>query len=250
MANESLFTESEIADLVRRAAELQEQGSKEGYVPGVTRDELVRMAQEAGIDPAFMLKAIEEKRNPPAGAPAPKGKFQWKTEVERVLPVEVSPDNYDIITDQVKVVPSMTSQNGMTSGGLTILGRTIQGAISTAWDNPAFKITSRGGRTSLKVSSTLSSACIGILAILPLMVSAVLAKEQGAIPGIVMALASVLGGWFTARFFASKAVQEASVVADKLEEGIMRAARETEALRERLDAPPSATSEENLESKV
>lgn len=239
MANESLFTESEIAELVRRAAELQEQGSKEGYVPGVTRDELVRMAQEAGIDPAFMLKAIDEKRNPIVGTAAPKGKFQWKTEVERVLPVEVDPENYDIVTENVKVVPSMTTQHGVTTGGLSVLGRTISGTISSTWDNPSFKITSRGGRTSLKVASTVSSACIGVLAIIPLMLSAVVGREAGPIQGVALAVASVVGGWLTARYFATKSVENASEVADKLEEGILRAARESEELRGRLEAPVS-----------
>lgn len=222
MPNEQLFSESEIADLVRRAAELQEAGSSKGYLPGVTRSELLRMAAEAGIDAAYLDKAIEERRT----GRAETSNTNWRAEIERILPVEISPENFDIVTDAVKVMP-VTTTKGVTSGGISQVGRTIQGQVFGGWDNPYFKITSRGGRTRLTIQPSGATAIgLPILWIIPMCITPVIGAVGNPVAGAIAAVGCAIGAFLSFRWLSKKATKAAAEVADKMESAILQASRE------------------------
>ncbi len=57
-----IFSEQEASEILQRAAKLQEddRDSHSSYTPGITEDELERIAHEAGIDPNFLRRAMEK----------------------------------------------------------------------------------------------------------------------------------------------------------------------------------------------
>jgi hypothetical protein len=223
MRQEEIFAESEVLEVVRRAAELQEAGSAKGYVPGLTVEELRRMVAEAGIEPQYLEQALAERRQPVRAA----GAQPLPGEVERVLAVEVAPEEYDIVTDGVRISPLATSQYG-TTGGLSTVGRTMKGQVADQFGNPFFSVTSRGGRTRLRVWHTQSvAAALATLWTIPLVLAPVVGKTAGLPQGILCALASLGGAWLTFRWTMRKSAEGARKAADLLEAGIRRAAEAT-----------------------
>lgn len=214
-----LYAESEIGQIMRRAAELQEEGSSEGYVPGVSSEELYRIAKEAGIDPRFLEKAIAEGASKVETKKAKSG----LSEIERVYPVEIAPENFDVITEYVKTLPLTTHpKSGAVSGGMSQIGRTLQGQVSAGWANPYIKVTSREGRTRLNVTSDNSTAiAMSILWIIPLMLCPVIGAALLPIAGAIMALLVVSLSVLTYRGITKKANEATVDTADKLERAIL-----------------------------
>ncbi|QYK54460.1 MAG: hypothetical protein KF824_06065 [Fimbriimonadaceae bacterium] len=145
------FNEKEAAELVLKAAKLQEQ-SNEGsssYAPGISYDELARMAAEAGVDPSFLQKALEsapEKNESPVaflGIPL-------STEFERIVDGELPPENFDVITD---IFPAKFAGHGprgprMHNVGVQV-GRSMQMQLAKGSAFGTLRVTSRNGRTRI-----------------------------------------------------------------------------------------------------
>ncbi|MCW5938253.1 MAG: hypothetical protein KF884_08125 [Fimbriimonadaceae bacterium] len=225
MERQELYSESEILEVVRRAAELQEAGSKDGYVPGLTHEEIVRMAAEAGIEPAYIEAALQERLAAKPLLTQPRS----GEEIERLLPVEVAPEEYDVITESVKLMPRSSSQYGQ-SGGIDTVGRTVRGQIAGFWDNPQFAVTSRGGRTRLRIWPTkVNAGALSALWTIPLVLSPVVGRLQGPVAGVLASVLSLAGAWITYHWLREKARHVAKSAADSLEAAIIRAAEETQA---------------------
>lgn len=141
MPENEIYSEQQVAAIMRRAAELQEQKVDSGYVPGVTKAELDKLAQEIGIDPAFLELALEETKN----STNTKSSFGWSEEYERVVDFELQPEDFDVLLSQLK--PMKSSQP------LSQVGRTLQGKIWTGSSVAHITVTSRNGRTKIKVKS-------------------------------------------------------------------------------------------------
>lgn len=219
MATHKIFSEAEVAEIIRRAGELQEENSEQGYVPGIDARELAQLAQEVGIQPEFLELALREQDTKPSrGADQRKPRIE---SVERVVPIEVDPEDFDVITDGVKVIPTM-SLSGATSSGLSQFGRTVKGQVHEAWDNPHFKLSSRGGRTKIEVWTDKSSAlALSFLWILPLIFSAGAFKAGGAIAGFAAMLFVVGCAVATYRAILQKSSAAVRRVADRLESSIV-----------------------------
>jgi hypothetical protein len=140
MSGKRIFSEQEAAEIMQRAVRLQEQsGTGEQYTPGITADELKKIAQEAGIDVAFLEKAIAglgpEERSK-------LGLFNLTEEFERVVEGEMNPDDYDRIMNLF----SHTQKNGLKQVGRTLSGPAIKGAHMMS-----LNVESRKGRTKINV---------------------------------------------------------------------------------------------------
>jgi hypothetical protein len=215
MDNPKIFSESEVADVMRRAAQLQEEQSETGYTPGVTSDELRRIAAEAGIDPKFLDRAILERSQ----APLNKNKLMT---VEKVLPVELSPENFDAITE--KVTPLMSSSPQTGTSMMTQIGRSLQGQVKAGWSNPHIKVSSREGRTKMSVTAEPSvAAAMGLLWITPSIVVGVAAAQAHPVLGWVAATACMVAGFFNYRWGVRKANEATQKVAVDIESAIMEA---------------------------
>ncbi|MCE9558224.1 MAG: hypothetical protein K8R88_04670 [Armatimonadetes bacterium] len=215
--SDKLFSETEVGQVMRRAAELQELGSTAGYVPGVTSTELIRIAKEIGIDRKFLDLAIQENHNPPSST---KKKVRFP-EIERIYPIEIEAENFDVITEYIKPHAS-TGQPGVSGGpGVSQLGRTLQGQAATSWASPTFRVSSRDGRTRVVVSSDEGTP-VGLtcLWILPLIFTIALFKLSIA-AGMIGVLTCFLLGYFSYLFFARKSAEMTVKTADDLERAIL-----------------------------
>lgn len=149
------YSEKEAADLVVRAAKLQEKAGGDHYTPGISFEELEKMATEAGIDPTFLQQAVmgtpsgEEEAKTFLGIPL-------STEFERVVEFELPPESFDVVSD---IFPQKWVGQGphgprMTNVGQQV-GRSLMMQISRFPAHGQLKMTSRNGRTRITTKQTM-----------------------------------------------------------------------------------------------
>ena len=134
-----MFSEKEASEVLQRAARLQEQGGGGDYTPGVTYDELVRIAAEAGINPEFLKRALEA----PAGSGPKQSLFNLVEEQERVLDGELDTDGLGDLLDQVRDIVRL---NRIQSYGRSFEAQANRGAIFGT-----LRISSKRGRTRISL---------------------------------------------------------------------------------------------------
>jgi hypothetical protein len=140
-ANKRVFSEQETSQILQRAAKLQEASTVGDYTPGVTRDELERIAAEAGIDPKYVSKALDDINT----EEPKKGWLNLSEEYERVIEGEVDPDDYDEIFRDLR---SSNNRMGFQQIGRSAMMQTFyKGAMCQV------EVTSRHGRTRVRVKS-------------------------------------------------------------------------------------------------
>ena len=143
MANERIFSEQEVSEILRRAVELTEQGAERDYVPGVTEAELLRIAEEVGVAPEALRRAILE-----AGERTGKrGLFHLTEEFERLVEGELDPSQFDVLAEGIKPLGNAGQP------AIAQVGRKLQMSAWTGVGQAKVDVTSRNGRTSLKVKS-------------------------------------------------------------------------------------------------
>jgi len=242
-----LFSESEVGEIMRRAAELQESGSSGGYVPGVTSDELARIATEIGISPKFLEQAVLEKV-----ATHKKGKSKGGViEIERIYPVEIDPENFDVLTENVKIYPYANwGQGNIPSGGIAVLGKTLTSQVSGGWAAPFIKIVSRDGRTKLRVSSDASTpiamACISIVAFV---LSFALILINPLLLPLGFGFSALLGNWLY-KYGVKKTNEAIEVTAGKIEQSILEHGKSMENRVASATAPLNDELSEDLQNHI
>ncbi len=139
MAGKRVFSEQEAAEIMQRAVRMQETSPKGDYTPGITEDELRKIAIEAGIDASFIEKAI-------AGIDVVEkstvGPFNLTEEFTRVVEGEIDPDDFDKILGLF----GHTQRNGLKQ-----VGRTLSGQATTGAHMVGLSVESRKGRTKINV---------------------------------------------------------------------------------------------------
>jgi hypothetical protein len=143
MPNERVFSEQEVSDILRRAVELTEAGDEREYIPGVTESELVRIAEEVGVSPEALKRAMLESGT----VDSKKGLFHLTEEFERVIEGELDPGQFDVIADMIKPLGNAGQP------AVAQVGRKLQMSAWTGIGQAKVDVTSRNGRTSLKVKS-------------------------------------------------------------------------------------------------
>ena len=134
-----VYSEQEASEILQKAAKMQEsQGGGPDYTPGITFDELQRIAAEAGIDPKVLQQALAE-------GSTPKEKAKWPFEIERVLDGELAADDFDVVLEAMG--PAHRRQS------ITQVGRTLSGNLWTGTGMTALQVSSRNGRTRLSMKS-------------------------------------------------------------------------------------------------
>lgn len=242
-AEKRVFSEQEVAEIIRRAAELQE-GSKESaadYRLGITREELERAAIEVGVSPQFLQQAIRERLS---GSQPNRRGLQLAPEEERVVEGELDPENFDVVFESVPMRHSRRFP-------VTQVGRSLSGQARTGSGIATVNIHSRNGRTRVRVKPFLFLEALGTFypAFLASMIGGPLIAQAG---GSLLAAGSAVGAWLlaTAGFLKWTGVsrRNASKLADHIEAAIaeeVRAQQESVQAKDRL-APldaPSATDE-------
>ena len=143
MAQREVFSEQQVTDIIRRATELSEKGPlAEGYTPGITREDLDKIANEIGVDPRCLEQAILESRQNTGRKPG----FHLSEEYERVVDGELDPSEYDLILEFVRTVGRFGPQ-------VSQVGRSIRARAWAGGSPQSVTVTSRNGRTKVKVRS-------------------------------------------------------------------------------------------------
>lgn len=137
-----VFSEQEVTEIITRATEISAAGKESAYIPGVTIEELERIAKEVGVDAAALMQAIEEQKEPRKQ----KSRTGFFEEFIRVVDGELSPDDFDLAIEGVSMM------NGKSSGTSQI-GRTLHATAWTGVSQAFVDVQSRGGRTKIKVKS-------------------------------------------------------------------------------------------------
>ena len=91
-----VFSEQEASQILQRAVQLHEsQGQADPYTPGITREELDRIAQEVGVSTEFLAQAIKESQS----SSHKTGPLRLTEEFEHVIDGELDPNNFDVIAE-------------------------------------------------------------------------------------------------------------------------------------------------------
>jgi len=187
-----VYSEKEVSEIMQRAAQLQEQ-EQVSYQPGVTRDELVRIAGELGIESSVLEKALAEHGQ---GSPHKKS-FVLAREEERVLDGEIDPDDFDLLLEGINV---RRNQQGST---IVQIGKTLRAQALAGGSIQNVEITSRKGRTRIRVKhfpflplfATLYPAFMATVLSTVLLAKAHLALV-GLLVGTILAVTALTGMWF------------------------------------------------------
>lgn len=171
MAQERVFSEQEVGQIIRRAVEIAEEGSGQAYTPGVTRPELEKIAAEVGVSPEALARAILEAGD----RSGKKGPLHLTEEFERVVDGELDPGQFDILLEGVKPF-SRAGQPGVAQ-----VGRSFSMSTTTGVGQAKVDVTSRNGRTKLNVKS--NALIQGIMTMFPSLIATVITvgalSEQG-----------------------------------------------------------------------
>jgi hypothetical protein len=211
-SEQHLFSEQEAAEILRRAVELNEQAADETeYQPGITREELERIAGEVGVSVQFLLQAIKE-----AGSfESRRGPLHLTEEVERVVDVELNPEDFDVVSSQLKPF-SNAGQPAFAQ-----IGRSLKGSAWTGISQAEVEISSRKGRTKIKVKSTpLLAFLLGILPafIVGLISMAVFAENGHVAAGILSATGVAIAGLFAFRKLLQAGHKKARQLAERIKQ--------------------------------
>jgi len=135
------FSEKQAAEILQRAAKLQE-AAEDGsaYTPGVSLEELHKIAMEAGIDPKFLEVAMEAPESPE--------KRSWFSgliqDYDRVLEGEIAPEDFD------EVVQTLGPAS---RGGIRQIGRSLTGQVGAGFGLVRLDVTSKRGRTRIRAKA-------------------------------------------------------------------------------------------------
>lgn len=178
-----VFSEKEAGEIVQRAVRLHEAEleSTIPYTPGITADELMRVAMEIGVDPKFIEQAMIEG----GSAESKKGILHLTEEFERVIQGELDPNRFDVILDQLKVM----NHKGQ---GATQVGRTLQATHWTGLSQANVQVTSRNGRTRVNVKSNALFAWL--FALHPAFIASVITLAGTGESGNILIGLAVTGG--------------------------------------------------------
>lgn len=140
-----VFSEKQAAEVLRRASRLQDGDGS--YAPGLTHEEILSIATEAGIDPKNVeaaIRGLETTRRTSRF-------FNLVEEEERIVDAELDPTEFDVILDVAK--PAMTRRHPARQVGRTLDLRTrYKGGMYNV------QVSSKAGRTRVEVASMPSMA--------------------------------------------------------------------------------------------
>lgn len=155
------FSEQEVALIIKRASELQEDDVPSESATGMSLIELEQIAREAGLDPALVrraatdldTRATDQPTSPLIGSPT-------SVRVERTVDGELSADEFEAI------VLAIQSELGEVGTPAT-LGRTLQWTSSQmgrphSSRSVQVSVTPRNGRTTIRIEEKLGALAGGL----------------------------------------------------------------------------------------
>lgn len=156
------FNEKEVAKIIKRASELQEEEAPAESSSGMSLAELEQVAREAGLDPALVRRAAtdldtritDQQPSPFVGAPT-------RLRLERTIDGELTPDAFEpMVLEMQRVIGQV--------GTASTIGRTLtwtafgvdRRRVSTR--TVQVIVTPRDGRTTIRIEEPLSQLAGGL----------------------------------------------------------------------------------------
>ena len=180
---EKFFSESEATKIVQRAVQLQEQSQASAYTPGVTKEELARIAAEVGVSVEFLEQAIRER----GGNPERRG-FSLSKDFQRVVDGEFDPTDFDVLISALGVQGRQYTT--------TQVGRSLHSHRMVGMCTAKVEVTARNGRTRITANASpiLPAILSTELAVISVGIGASLAATgQSLVGGILLGLGGLLG---------------------------------------------------------
>ena len=246
MPEDRVFSEKEIGDILRRAVELQERPEAQtAYTPGVTLDELQRIAAEVGVDPSSLAQAIREHSIGESLADSVRFfGIEWAKEFERVIPGEVDPSDFDILVEQ-------TGQRLGPKHQTIQFGRSLETWLTSGLGYGRARIQSRNGRTRVSVRS--NTIWPSLLVLHPTLIGTAIASsaimEQSKLPAGQANLAvgalwlgATAFAWVALRHLAKRAHERIAKATDQLASRVAEIAVEP--------AQPTSVSEADVATRL
>lgn len=238
-----IFSETEVSRLLQRAAEIQEKDSTTSYTPGVTFEELQRIATECGISLDALEKAMIQ--------PEQETKLSFLNLVEtheRVFEGEIDFDNLDEVMESLgENVRFQTVQQ---------FGRSIKAQVSSGTVFGRLELSARNGRTKLRFRQIPFIAYFAGLHA-PLIASFVVGMNFLARGYLVPGLASLVGllafGLLLFTYLAKVGKKKARTFVDRMSDQITESLANQASVRERLaqsSAPVSETAAEQTRNSL
>ncbi len=210
----NMFSEQEVGAIIRRAVELtEEEGTS--YQPGVTQEELRRIAEDVGVP----LEALERAIREVGQMRDTRGPLQLSAEFERVVEGEVDPDQYDLIVEDVKPL-----QKGH-SAGPSQVGRKLTMPAWNGVGQSTIEITAREGRTRIRVKS--NALFQGLMTLYPAFIGSIIAMgalgERGMIGvGVALSAAFTAVGAGMFSFLTRRGHENSRELADELRDRVAK----------------------------
>lgn len=220
MPSQHLFSEDEASRILQRAVEISSNEQSENFTPGVTREELERIAKEVGVSPDALERAIRE-----GGIVNEKsGLFNLTKTYERVVEGELDPGQFDLICEGIRLM-GRHGQSGMSQ-----VGRNLKLSAWTGTGHAMVDVTARNGRTSIKVKS--NSLLQAVMTLHPAFVTSMVTvgalSERGmGLLGIGIATGIMTIGAFMFRFLTKLGHKRAENLADLVKKNVEGAMSET-----------------------
>ena len=157
MNDSKRYDDETTAEILKRAAELQHEGVVS--VPrgdGLTGSELEQVAREAGIDPAFVRRAITESDLSTPDTEHSRFLGEVKTlEIGEMLEGEVSPDSIDRMIEEVR--RAFADGGNVTRTDRSATWSASRALASSRLSNLVVAITARDGQTEIRISERLDN---------------------------------------------------------------------------------------------
>ncbi len=186
MSDDRRFDDAEVTRILRRAVEMQSplpvRVQELARGEGLTLAQLESAASEAGIDAALVRQAASEIDLPEALRRSAFHGAVTRAVVERVVPRELDPAEFDAFLDEVRRALGITGIGSTTARSVT-WDSLPPGSSATAGRRIAVSLVVRSGMTRLRVEEDFTPDAAGIFA---------LGLGGGGIGGIV-SLAVLLG---------------------------------------------------------
>jgi hypothetical protein len=156
------YNEKEVADIIKRASELQQLESTAESTAGMSLTELEQVAREAGLDPALVRRAATDldtrvtDRKPSAFIGAPTNLV-----LERTIDGEMPADDYETLVLEIQRELGGVGQASMLGRSLVW---TMQGAGRRRASNRTVQVTvtPRNGRTTIRMEEPLGQLAGGL----------------------------------------------------------------------------------------
>jgi hypothetical protein len=158
MDEKRVFSEQEAANLIVAAAKLQESdGEGPNYAAGVSWAQMQKMAQDVGVDPEYLRKALAGGSGQSTSNSKKQKRFlgmPMSEEFERVVDAEIPPENFDVIAPEFynPGYGGGAGQGGF--GGPSIIGRMMKGQFYEGMLYGTLEVSSRHGRTRIKAQTS------------------------------------------------------------------------------------------------